>query len=126
MNQNYQRCLDVMRDALVLQKDCSEGMYKALIESGISDITAVNFVNGVLRDISSGKKPEELLPTYYRISDDLLEHMRGVEIFNPLIKEFLSAMLRDAIYAFVTSAETANALYTEAVLLMIKSQGKGD
>ena len=119
-------CLDIMREALVLQKDCSEGMYKALIESGISDITATNFVNGVLRDISSGKKSEELLPTYYRISDDLMDNMRGVENFNPLIKEFLSVMLRNAIYAFVTSAETANASYTGAVLLMIKAKGEGD
>ena len=119
-------CLDIMREALVLQKDCSEGMYKALIESGISDITATNFVNGVLRDISSGKKSEELLPTYYRISDDLMDNMRGVENFNPLIKEFLSVMLRNAIYAFVTSAETANASYTGAVLLMIKEKEEGD
>lgn len=126
MNQNYQRCLDIMRAALALQKDCSEGMYKALTCTGIPNTTAVNFINGVIRDVASGKKVDELLPIYYRISDDLLEHLIGFNEFIPLIKDVVKMALHDAVYAFVTSAETASTSYTEAVLLMIKTKGEED
>ena len=115
--------LEIMRDALTLQKECSQAMYEALTYTGIENTRAINFVNGVMRDVSSGKHVDELLPVYFRISDDLLEHLIGFNESDQMIKVLTRATLYNAIYAFVTAAETASSSYTEAVLLMIKTKG---
>lgn len=124
MNQMSQNCLDIMKDALLFQKECSEDMFNALTEFGIADVTAMNFVNGVIRDISSGKKSEELLPVYRRITDDLLEHMRGIKAANPLLKDVFRTVLHATVCSFVTSVETTNTSYTKAVLMMVKAKNK--
>ena len=115
--------LEIMRDALALQKEGSQAMYEALTYTGIENTRAINFVNGVMRDVSSGKHVDELLPVYFRISDDLLEHLIGFNESDQMIKVLARATLHNAIYAFVTAAETASSSYTEAVLLMIKTKG---
>lgn len=115
--------LEIMRDALALQKECSQAMYEALTYTGIENTRAINFVNGVMRDVSSGKHVDELLPVYFRISDDLLEHLIGFNESDQMIKVLTRLTLYSAIYAFVTAAETANSSYMEAVLLMIKTKG---
>ena len=115
--------LEIMRDALALQKEGSQAMYEALTYAGIENTRAINFVNGVMRDVSSGKHVDELLPVYFRISDDLLEHLIGFNESDQMIKVLTRATLHNAIYAFVTTAKTASSSYTEAVLLMIKTKG---